>query len=158
MSYPSHRARLGAGALGLLALGPALAGCSKAQTGITLLSNDRSSTVAAQPACTMLSTGGCDPVASKQGTIQAHGGSKIVIEVPKQLASAGWIVSAYTTDGKTNTALQTPTGVSTGPLRGQRSVQLNVPTATTGSYYLQVTALHPSTRLTNWLCLVQLVP
>lgn len=157
MSFPSlNRARSLVAALGLIALVPLLSSCDKPQPTITMLSSNRSTIVPAQPSCTMLDAGGCDPVAGRQKTIKAVGGSQILVDVPHQLAEAGWIVTAYTTDGKTNTPLTAPSGVSTGPVRGEHTVRLNVPAATTGSYYLQITALKPSNQLTNWLCLVQL--
>ena len=67
-------------------------------------------TVPAQPACTMLTQGGCPPQADQRRTIKAAGGSQIEVDVPAALAKAGWIVTAYTTDGTTNTPLQSPAG------------------------------------------------
>ncbi len=157
MSLPSlNRARSLVAAAGLIALVPLLSSCDKPQATITILSNSRSTIVPAQPSCTMLDAGGCAPVAGRQKTVKATGGSQILVDVPRALADAGWIVTAYTTDGKTNTPLTSPSGVSTGPVNGEHTVRLNVPAATTGSYYLQITALKPSNQLTNWLCLVQL--
>jgi hypothetical protein len=142
-------------ALGLLV--PAvLAGCgTPGQPTITVHSNGRSTTVPAQPACTMLKQGGCPPQAGEQRTIKAAGGSQIEVDVPAALAKAGWIATAYTSNGTTNTPLQSPAGVSTGLITGQRTARLNVPKSDLGSYYLQITALRPSRQLTNWLCLVE---
>jgi septal ring-binding cell division protein DamX len=133
-----------------------LAGCGKdGPASITVLSNGHRTTVPAQPACTMLTRGGCPPQAGAQRTVTAAGGSQIEVDVPASLAKAGWIVTAYTTDGTTNTPLQSPAGVSTGTITGQRTALLNVPRSDHGSYYLRVVALRPSSRLTNWLCLVE---
>lgn len=133
-----------------------LAGCGKpGPASITVLSNGHRTTVPAQPACTMLSKGGCPPQAGAQRTITAAGGSQIEVDVPAALAKAGWIVTAYTTDGTTNTPLASPAGVSTGTITGRRTAMLNVPKSDQGSYYLRVVALRPSSRLTNWLCLVE---
>jgi hypothetical protein len=130
-----------------------LAGCSKPQPTITVLSDNRSRTVPAQPACTVL--GSCQPVQSRVVQVKAAGGSQILLDVPKKLADGGWIVAAFTSDGKTNTALTTP-GASSSPIQGRHTVRLQVPPATSGSYYLQVTALRPSNELTTWLLGVQL--
>ncbi len=131
-----------------------LTSCDKPQSSITVLSNDRSSVVAAQPACAVLNT--CPLVASRELRIKASGGSQILVDVPKELADAGWIVAAYTSDGTKNTAVTTA-GASSGTIHNQHTVRLNVPNATEGSYYLQVTALRPSNQLTTWLVGVQLV-
>lgn len=139
--------------MGLVAAGSLLAGCSKPQPTITVLSDDRSRTVAAQPACTVL--GSCQPVQSRVPEVRAAAGSQILLDVPKQLADGGWIVAAFTSDGKTNTALTTP-GASSSPIQGRHTVRLQVPAATSGSYYLQVTALRPTKQLTTWLLGVQL--
>lgn len=140
--------------LGSLAGAVLLAGCGGKQSSeITVLSNDRSATVAAQPACAVL--GSCGLVASKETRISAAAGSQIQLTVPNDLAKAGWIVAAYTTDGTKNTPVSTP-GASTGTLVGTRTARLAVPQATEGSYFLQVTALRPSNQLTTWLVGVQL--
>lgn len=141
---------------GLITVVSLLTGCDKPQPTVTALSNDRSTIVPAQPGCTMLPTAACSPDPSKQKSIKASGGSQILLDVPLQLANAGWIVTAFTGDGTTNTPLTTPAGVSTGPIHGVHTVRLNVPAATAGSYFLQVTALKASKQLTNWLIAVQL--
>jgi hypothetical protein len=142
------------GALVLTAL--LLAGCGQAgPASITMISNGHSTKVPAQPACTMLKQGGCPAQAAQRRTIKAVGGSQIEVDVPATLAKAGWIVTAYTTTGSTNTPLQSPAGVSTGTIVGQRTARLTVPQSDQGSYYLQVIALRPSRQLTNWLCLVE---
>jgi len=147
---------LSAGVLSLLSTAQ-LAGCSgnDGPPSITMISNGHSTRVPAQPACTMVKQGGCQAQIAQRRTIKAVGGSQIEVDVPAALAKAGWIVTAYTTQGSTNTPLQSPAGVSTGTLVGQRTAKLNVPTSDQGSYFLQVIALRPSRQLTNWLCLVE---
>ncbi|MEO6702128.1 MAG: DUF2771 family protein [Jatrophihabitantaceae bacterium] len=148
--------RLPAVALSLLGSAALLTGCGHAEpTTITVLSHGKSTAVRAQPACTMLKAGGCNPQADLEPTIEAVGGSQLQVRVPKKVASGGWIATAYTSDGKTNTPLTSPTGVSTGIVQGTNSYLLNVPPASQGSYYLQVTALRPTSKLTNWLCLIK---
>ncbi|MEO7260301.1 MAG: DUF2771 family protein [Jatrophihabitantaceae bacterium] len=155
MSGPRLKSRVLAAGLGLAATAATtvLAGCSKPQPSITVLSDNRSEIVRAQPACTVL--GSCQPVQSRVPQVRATAGSQIMLDVPKELADAGWIVAAFTSDGKTNTALTTP-GAASQPIQGQHSVRLRVPSATAGSYYLQVTSLRPSNQLTTWLLGVQL--
>ena len=142
-----------AAGLGLAATVSVLAGCTKPQPGITVLSDNRARIVKAQPACTVL--GSCQPVQSRVLQVPATGGSQILLDVPKELADGGWIVAAFTSDGKTNTALTTP-GAASPPIQGRHSVRLQVPAVTEGSYYLQVTALRPTNQLTTWLLGVQL--
>ena len=64
------------------------------------------------------------------------------------------MVAAYTSDGKTNTPLTSPAGASTGT-EGSLTVRLAVPAQAAGSYFLQVSALPPSTKLTTYLFLVK---
>ncbi|HEX4728121.1 MAG TPA: DUF2771 family protein [Jatrophihabitans sp.] len=149
----SLRRLLSTGMVGALLL----TGCSgnDGPPSITMISNGHSTTVPAQPACTMVKQGGCPTQADQRRTIKAAGGSQIEVDVPAALAKAGWIVTAYTTQGSTNTPLQSPAGVSTGTIVGQRTAKVNVPQSESGSYFLQVIALRPSRQLTNWLCLVE---
>jgi len=144
-----------AAAVGLIAAGGLLAGCDKPQPTITVLADDRAVSVPAQSSCTIQPTGTCQLDGSRQRTVHARSGSHLLLDLPPELADRGYIVAAYTTDGKTNTPLSTP-GVSTGPMRGTPAVRLAVPNQAQGSYYLQVSALPPSRRLTTWLVLVQL--
>lgn len=147
------RPRALATGLGLAVTATLLTGCTKPQPGITVLSDNRSRVVRAQPACTVL--GSCQPVQGRVPQVAATGGSQILLDVPKELADGGWIVAAFTSDGKTNAALTTP-GAGSSPIKGRHTVRLQVPAATAGSYYLQVTALRPTNRLTTWLLGVQL--
>ena len=140
---------------GMIAAAVLLTGCDKPQPTITVRGNDQPVTVPAQPSCTILPAGNCALDGARQRTVAARGGSQLLLDVPSELARRGYIVAAYTTDGKTNTPLSTP-GASTGPITGQRTVRLTVPKQAKGSYYLQVTALPPSHQLTTWLVLVQL--
>ncbi len=141
--------------LGLVAATGLLSSCDRPQPTITVLGNDHAITVPAQPACTILTSGNCALDAGRQGTVHARSGSQLLLDVSPQLADRGYIVAAYTTDGKTNTPLSTP-GASTGPMTGTLAVRLTVPSQAQGSYYLQVSALPPSRQLTTWLVLVQL--
>lgn len=47
------------------------------------------------------------------------GGSQILLDVPKELADSGWIVAAFTSDGKTNTVLRPTNQLTTWLLGGQ---------------------------------------
>jgi hypothetical protein len=142
-----------AAGLALAAAAALLTGCSKPQPTITVLADSKARTVHAQPACTVL--GSCQPVAGRVPQVPVAGGSQILLDVPKALADSGWIVAAFTSDGSKNTALTTP-GAASEPIRGRHTVRLQVPPATSGGYYLQVTALRPTNQLTTWLFGVEL--
>ncbi len=147
-----------AAVLGLVMIVSMLTGCTKPQPTITVLANNRSTTVPAQPTCTILASNPCTLEAGKRRIVKARGGSQLLIDVPRQLADNGYIVAAYVTSGTTNTPLTTP-GAATGPISGQLSVRLTVPSQVSGSYFVQVNALpskNPSKQLTSWLVLVEL--
>jgi len=148
-----HLGRAAATGAGLVTTAVLLTACNKPQPTVTMFTGNKSQAVSAQPPCTVL--GSCQSESSKVGQIKAASGSQILIDVPKALADGGWIVAAFTSDGTKNTALTTP-GASSSPIKGHHTVRLQVPDATTGSYYLQVTALKPSNQLTTWLVGVQL--
>ena len=141
--------------LGLVAAALLVTGCAKPQPSITVLAGDRATTVPAQPSCTIVPGNNCALDGTRQRTVHARSGSQLLLDVPAELADRGYIVAAYTTDGKTNTPLSTP-GASTGPMTGTLAVRLTVPSQAQGSYYLQVSALPPTRQLTTWLVLVQL--
>lgn len=148
------RSRLLAAAGGLAALTLLLTGCDKPKPTITVLSDGNSTVVPAQPTCTIQPSNACALDASKQRTVTARGGSSILLDLSPELADNGYLVSAYTTDGKTNTPLTTP-GASTG-VKKSLTARLSVPAQAQGSYYLQVTAVPPSKRFTTYLVLVNL--
>lgn len=155
MTFPHlPAARTVAAGAGLLAAAALLTGCTKPQPGITLLSGSKSTIVSAQPLCFQL--GQCAIKANRVGQITAAANSQILVDVPGSLAGKGWIVAAFTTDstGK-NTAVATP-GANSAPIHGEHTVRLQVPQATSGGYYLQVSALQPTRQLTTWLVGVQL--
>lgn len=152
---PAAFRRLLAAGAGVLVLLAVLSACDKPKPTVTMLSNDHATVVPAQPACTIQQTDTCALDVSKQRTISARSGSQILLDVSPQLSDSGYVVAAYTTDGKTNTPLTTP-GASTGAVHNKLALRLAVPSQSQGSYYLQVSALAPSRRLTTWLVLVQL--
>ena len=149
MSWTSLRPRSVAAGLGVLAAATLLTACDKPQPTITVLHGDGSDQVKAQPACAVVGT--CSYTQSRVRRISAAAGSQILLDVPKNLADGGWVVAAYTAnaDGSKNTALAPP--ASSGPISDKHTVTLQVPAATTGSYFIQVTALKPSNQLTTWL-------
>jgi hypothetical protein len=143
---------------GLVAVTTLLTGCDKPRPTITVLGNDRATTVPAQPLCTIQAVNPCPVDAGRQRTVSARSGSQLLIDVPAQLADNGYLVSAYTTDGTKNTPVSAP-GASSGPITGKLAVKLAVPSQAQGSYFVQVSPLpskHPSNQLTTWLVLVQL--
>jgi hypothetical protein len=144
-----------AAVFGLVAMTTLLTACDKPKPTITVLSDSQTTVVPAQPTCTIQPTNPCDIEAGKQRTITARTGGQLLLDVSPQLADNGYVVAAYTSDGKTNTPLSTP-GASTGPLRKQLTVKLAVPPQAQGSYFLQISALPPSKQFTTWLVLVKL--
>jgi len=152
-----RRSRLrSAGLLGAVVavIVPLLVACNKPQPTVTVFTGTKSKQVSAQPVCTII--GRCQTDLAKIARINAASGSHILIDVPKNLAQAGWLVAAFTTDtaGK-NTPVSTP-GAGTSTMHGNLSTKLTVPAASAGSYFLQVSALKPSSQLTTWLVGVDL--
>ena len=148
------RSRLLAAAGGLAALTVLLTGCDKPRPTITVLSGSDSTVVPAQPACSIAPSDPCALEPSKQRTVSAHSGGTLLLDLAPELADNGYVVTAYTSDGKKNTPLTTP-GASTG-VKKSLTVRLAVPAQAQGSYFLQVSALPPSKRYTTYLVLVNL--
>jgi hypothetical protein len=141
--------------LSVLSLAALLSACDKPQPTVTVFNGSDSAIVKAQPVCTVQKTDTCDPDPGKVVDVTADAGSTLLVDVPKKLADAGWFVSAFTSDGKTNTPINTP-GVGSANVLRDHTVRLQVPQQTTGSYYLQVVSMRPSRELTNWLITVHL--
>jgi len=154
MRRQDHRAlsRATTGALGLVTVGALVTSCDKPQPTVTMFNGSKARIVSAQPAC--LLTGKCGGDNRKVVVVAAAAGSRILIDVPRELARAGWIVAAFTTDasGK-NTAIE---GAGSTSVRGDHTVRVQVPQASSGGYFLQVSALRPSNQLTTWVARVQL--
>ncbi|MCW2541038.1 MAG: hypothetical protein JWN95_2763 [Frankiales bacterium] len=133
---------------------PLLMACDKPQPTVTVFTGTKAKQVSAQPVCTIV--GRCQTDLGKIARITAASGSDILIDVPKNLAQAGWLVAAFTTDaaGK-NTPLSTP-GAGTSTMHGNLSTKVSVPAQSAGSYFLQVSSLKPSSQLTTWLVGVDL--
>jgi hypothetical protein len=136
-----------------------LSACDKPQPTITVLSGSKSKIVKAQPECVILAQ--CTVDLKKVTDLNAARGGTILIDVPKSLASAGWIVTAYTQD---STGKNTPIEGAGSATVNDHSVRVRVPEPTTdagGSYVLQVSPPAPSKRtqddrLTTWIVRVQL--
>jgi hypothetical protein len=150
---PGNRPRrTSAGLLGLAAVTGLLVACDKPQPTVTFFSGSKSDIVSAQPPCVLAGTCGADE--KKVAVVGAAGGSRILVDVGKDLSRAGWIVAAYTVDGAgKNTPIQ---GAGSEPVNGAHTVRLQVPSATSGRYFLQVTSLRPNNQLTTWIARVQL--
>lgn len=139
-----------AAVFGLVALIPLLAACDKPKPTLTVLSRGHATVVPAQPSCTIEPSNPCALAESKLRTVQAQAGGQLLLDVAPELADNGYVVTAFTSDGKTNTPVASP-GVSTGPQK-KITVRLAVPAqAAGGSYFLQLSALPPSTRFTTYL-------
>jgi hypothetical protein len=96
----------------------------------------------------------CTADGKKISRIKAAAGSRILIDVPKELAKSGWLVAAFTSDGS---GKNTP--VSDGgslPVKDKHTVRLQVPPAKEGGYFLQVLPAPGSTERSTWVIQVQL--
>ncbi len=147
--------RSAAATLAVLAAAALLSGCTKPQPTVTVFSGSDSKAVAAQAPCVIL--GSCAEDVGKYAHITVRGGSQILLDAPRDLANAGWIVTAYIRDtaGK-NTPLTSPQGVSTTSVIKDLVARVQVPQATSGSYFLQVSSVKPSNQLTTWIVNVEL--
>jgi hypothetical protein len=137
-----------AAGLAVLAAGAMLTACDKPQPTITVFSGSTSKAIKAQPPCVF--SGTCDADQKKIRTLAVASGSTILIDVPKDLANAGWIASAFTQDAGKNTPV-VGAGTSTTKSFSER---LQVPQGS-GGYFVQVSALKPTNQLTTWVLRVQ---
>lgn len=131
-----------------------LSACTKPLPTITVFSGSSASKVSAQPRCAIV-TNQCKIDTNAIPELSAKGGGQILVDVPRKLAHAGWIVSAFTTDstGK-KTAIA---GAGSSPVSGDHSVRVNVPLPS-GGYLLGVYPTSPSAPrvLTAWFVSVHI--
>jgi hypothetical protein len=149
-------ARTVAAGVATIAAAAMLVGCDRPQPSITVLSGAKAKSVSAQAPCVL--TGACNADAKKVTRISAPAGTRILVDVPKDLAQAGWIVAAFTADtsGK-NTAIN---GAGSSPIQGEHNVRVQVPqvpSGGSGAYFLQVSSLRPNNQLTTWVVAVQII-
>lgn len=136
-------AALGAAAVATLTL---LSACTKPRASITVFSGSTARSVAGQPACVI--TGKCVANTGKVVDLDAAPGSTILIDVPTDLAHAGWVAAAYASD---QSGANSPiAGAGTSAPTTKLSARVAVPQAS-GGYYLQVSAVRPSNQLTTWI-------
>ena len=145
MTRPGAR-RLLAICAALVAAVTLLTGCTKPRANITVFSGSTAKAVAGQPICVI--TGKCIATASKVVDLKAAPGSTILIDVPKDLAAAGWVAAAFAPDqsGANNPI----TGAGTPAPTNKVAARVEVPQAT-GGYYLQISSVRPSNQLTTWI-------
>jgi hypothetical protein len=145
------RPRAAVAVLALLITAALLSACTKPLADLTVFSGTTAKKVTAQPKCVTRSACGLDT--GKITELSAKGGSQILVDVPKKLADAGWVVTAFSTDsaGKNSPIA----GAGSAQVRGDHSIRLNVPLST-GGYYLQVYPVKPSNVLTTWLVSVKI--
>jgi hypothetical protein len=143
--------------MGLVLSAGLLSACSKPQPTISLLSGSTSTIVRAQPFCVLFKSP-CAADLGRVAQVRASAGSRILVDVPAEVAHTGWVAAAFTTDAAgQNTPIP---GAGSAPLSGTHSVRLTVPTPAgdtrTGSYQLQVSSLKPNNQRTTWLVTVAL--
>lgn len=149
---PTRRGRR-AVACGIAAAGLALmlSACDKPQPSVTVFNGSTAKAVQAQQPCVF--TGACNPDGHKIGDLSAVAGSTILIDVPKNLAAAGWVAAAFTQD---SSGKNTPVpGAGTPGTSKDLTSRTRVPDGT-GGYFLQVSALKPSNQLTTWIVRVSI--
>jgi hypothetical protein len=140
-----RRVRLGAAALGLLSVPVLLTACDKPQPTVTVFNGSTAKAVSAQPSCLLLNT--CKANQGRVSNLSVAPGSTILIDVPQNLANAGWIASAFTQDSAGKNTAVTGAGSSTTT---KLTTRLLVPQGV-GGYYVQISALKPSNQLTTWI-------
>lgn len=140
-----RRLKTVAAVAGLMAVPALLTACDKPQPTVTVFNGSTAKAVSAQPACLLLST--CSAKQGRVVSLSAQPGSTILIDVPKKLADAGWIASAFTQDSTGKNTAVTGAGTSTTT---DLTARLQVPQGT-GGYFVQVSALKPSNQLTTWI-------
>ncbi|MDQ1750057.1 MAG: hypothetical protein QOE71_1113 [Pseudonocardiales bacterium] len=140
-----------AGLLGLVAAGVLLTACNKPQPSITVFSGSTAQTVSAQAPCVLDKSCTDDP--HKVVDISVRPGSTLLVDVSRDLASAGWIATAYTQDS--SGASTSIPGAGTAKPTQNLSARLQVPQAD-GAYLVRVTSVRPTNQLTTWLVRVTL--
>lgn len=131
-----------------------LSACTKPLPSITVFSGTTAKKISAQPRCAIV-TNRCKINTNSIPELSAKGGSQILVDVPRKLAHAGWIVSAFTTDA---TGKNTPiAGAGSSAVSGQHSVRVNVPLSS-GGYLIGVYPTSPTAPrvLTAWLVSVRI--
>jgi Protein of unknown function (DUF2771) len=147
------RARTTVAGLALLITAGLLTACDKPLPTLTVFSGSTAKKVEAQPVCVTAATP-CSPNSGKITELTAKSGGQILVDVPKKLASAGWLVTAFTVD---TAGKSTPiNGAGSSPVNGDHSVRLNVP-ITTGGYFLEVYPIKKNDKvLSTWLVSVKI--
>jgi hypothetical protein len=130
---------------GLLAISALLSACDKPQPTVTVYSGSTAKAVSAQPPCLLLGT--CSPNQGRVTGLSVEPGSTVLIDVPKQLADAGWIASAFTQD---STGKNTPVAGAGTTTTTKLTARLQVPQGS-GGYFVQISSLKPSDQLTTWI-------
>jgi hypothetical protein len=129
--------RFAAAALGAAALASVLSACDKPTPNVTFLSDNTVSVVSPQTYCFDTNPDHCRFSTSKEiRVIHARGGSRILVDVPRQVATQSWTVTAATQSKNTFTALGVAgdsATVSTG-----HTAKVTVPFGQGNTYYLIV--------------------
>lgn len=148
------RRRRAAAVLAPLLAVTVLSSCTKPLPTITVFSGSTATKVSAQPRCAIV-TNRCKLVTSDIPELSAKGGGQILVDVPRKLAHAGWIVSAFTAD---SAGKNTPVpGAGSTAVSGDHAVRVNVPLST-GGYFIGVYPTNPAAAhvLTAWLVSVHI--
>jgi hypothetical protein len=116
-----------------------LAACDKPTPGVTIQSGSTSTVLKPQTYCFDAEPTHCRLTTSGNvGTLRAQGGSKIMVDVPRTIASGFWQVRSATQQSDCTFKGLTAQGTSSAVVHNRHSTRVQVPIGS-GDYYLIVT-------------------
>ena len=125
--------------LGAAAAVLTLAGCDKPTPGVTVQSGATSVVLKPQTYCFDTKTADCRvAVSGNVGTLHAHGGSSVLVDVPRGLAGGYWQVRSATQSSSGTFTSLTEAGTQSAVLHDRHTTRVQVPFGS-GDYYLIVT-------------------
>jgi hypothetical protein len=136
-SAPSRRAtRVAGAALGVAVIATALSACERPLPQVSVLSG---STVVRVSPQTYIFTGAKDArvTSGTVASLNASGGTSLLVDVPREVADQRWNVSAITLDAQGKATAMDYTGASSPTVTNTHSTRVVVPYAT-GAYYLKI--------------------
>lgn len=116
-----------------------LAACDKPTPGVTIQSGSTSTVLKPQTYCFDAKPSHCRLTTSGNvGTLHAQGGGKIMVDVPRTIASGFWQVRSATQQANGTFKGLTAQGTSSAVLHDRHNTRVQVPIGS-GDYYLIVT-------------------
>jgi hypothetical protein len=142
--------RAGGLAVAVALAGGLLSACDRPVPQITLFADRTTTRVNATTYC--FDSAHCRQN-STEASVAATAGSTILVDVPRQIANAQWLVSAYTVDSSGKKTVIDGAGSSL--LHDTHTVRLLVPTSS-GAYALSIQSFDGTTPTGIWNVVVQL--